>query len=176
MRFKGLEIREPKKSDSPKLYLDFINDIIEEDGFILINEKPTFNEEKKWLTDRIKNISNGSELCLSVFDLEKVVGNAQAIRDKWKDSGNVHLGIAISRNYRGIGLGEKLLRLLIVKTQLKFNPKNIYLRVFSDNKIAKNLYRKVGFRKIAHFPNWTKHKGKYVSHDYMVLKKFEEEK
>lgn len=176
MRFEDLEIRSPKKSDSPKLYLDFINSLIDEDLFLLIDEKPTLIQERDWLKTRLKNISNGTELCLSVFDGKKLVANAQAIRDKWKEKNNVALGLAISKSHRGLGLGEYLLRSIISLALKKFKPKNIYLRVFSDNKIAKSLYKKVGFRKIAHFPSWTLHKGKYVGHDYMLLKKFEEEK
>lgn len=176
MRFGNLVVRSPTKKDSARLYLDFISQIIDEDGFLLIDEIPSLNEEKTWLNDRLKNISNGTELCLSAFDSKKLAGNAQAIRDKWKEKNNVHVGIAISKDYRGRGLGEFLLRSIIKMAILKFKPKNIYLRVFSDNKIAKSLYKKVGFRKIAHFPSWTLHKGKYVGHDYMLLKNFEEEK
>lgn len=174
MRFNDLEIRPPKKSDSAKAYLNFISDIVDEDIYILIDKKPTLKEETRWLKERIKKISSKEELCSTIWDGKRVVGNSQAIKDRWKEDRNVHVGIAISKKYRAMGLGELLLREIIMQTKKQFKPKNIYLRVFSDNKIAKSLYKKIGFRKIAHFPEWTLHKGKFVGHDIMLLSEWKE--
>jgi RimJ/RimL family protein N-acetyltransferase len=170
MRFKGLEIRPPRKTDRAAAYRDFICELIDEEVFIVVDKKPTMKEERAWLDAKLKGIRKGDQLFLSAWDGERNAGSCEARRDQWKESGNVSLGLAIRKDYRGIGLGEKLLRQMIRMAKKKFRPKNIYLRVFSDNKVAQNLYRKVGFRKIAHFPSWTLHKGKYIGHDYMLLK------
>ncbi len=174
MRFNDLEIRPPKKTDSPKAYLDFICAIIEENTYILIDKKPTLKEETAWFKERLKSISLNQEICLTAWDGKKVVANCQAIKDKWKDEKNVHLGIAIDKDYRGHGLGEFLLKELVRRAKKKLRPKNIYLKVFSDNNAAKGLYQKVGFRKIAHFPEWTYHKGKFVGHDVVLLSEWKE--
>ena len=174
MRFNGLEIRPPKKSDSASSYLNFISKVIAEDGYILIDKIPTLAEERIWLKERLKNIWAKEEICLTIWDGKKVVGNSQAIKDRWKENTNVHVGIAIDRDYRGQGLGEMLLGEVIKQAKKKLKPKNIYLRVFSDNKVAKSLYKKLGFRKIAHFPEWTLHRGKYVGHDIMLLSEWKE--
>ena len=165
MRFKGLEIRPPRKTDPAETYLDFIRDLIAEGAFILVDRKPTLKEEREWLGGRLKGIRSGKQIFLTAWDGDRYVGGCEARRDLWKESGNVSMGLAVSKAYRGRGLGEKLLRETILLARRKFRPKNIYLRVFSDNKVAKSLYRKVGFRKMAHFPAWTLHKGRYVGHD-----------
>jgi RimJ/RimL family protein N-acetyltransferase len=170
MRFKGLEIRPPRKADPAEAYRDFICELIDEEVFILIDRKPTLEEERAWLAAKLKGISKGDQLFLTAWDGEVHAGNCEARRDLWKESGNVSIGLAVRKKYRGIGLGGKLLRETIRLAEKRFKPKNIYLRVFSDNKIAKSLYRKAGFRELAHFPAWTLHKGRYVGHDYMLLK------
>lgn len=170
MRFKGIEIRPPKKDDSVKAHRDHISELIKEGTFILIDKIPTMKEEEKWVKERLDNVKYGREIFLTAWDGKKHVGSCHATKDRWKDKGNVAVGISVRAGYRGMGLGEKLLRETIKLAKKKFKPKNIYLRVFADNRVAKSLYRKVGFRTIAHFPSWTLHKGKYVGHDYMLLK------
>lgn len=170
MRFKGLEIRPPRKTDRPEGYRDFICELIDEDVFIVIDRKPTLKEERGWLDAKLAGIRKGNQVLLTAWDGDAHAGNCEARRDSWKERGNVSIGLAVRKKYRGIGLGEKLLRETIRLAKTKFRPKNIYLRVFSDNKVAQNLYRKVGFRRIARFPAWTLHKGRYVGHDYLLLK------
>ncbi len=169
MRFKGLEIRPPKKTDSLAAYRDFICELIDEEVFIVLDRKPTLEEERGWLDAKLAGIRKGSQLFLTAWDGDTHAGNCEARRDLWKERGNVSIGLAVRKKYRGMGLGEKLLRETIMLAKKRFRPRNIYLRVFSDNKIAQRLYRKVGFRRIARFPAWTLHKGRYVGHDYMLL-------
>ncbi|MBI5222854.1 GNAT family N-acetyltransferase [Candidatus Micrarchaeota archaeon] len=169
MMFKGLEIRPPKKSDSIKAYLDFISELIDENAFLLINKKPTMKEQKVWFKERLSNVKKGKEILLCVWDGERHAGNCSAKKEMWKNDQNVEIGLALRKEYRGKGLGEKLLREIIELARKKFKPKNIYLRVFDENKIAQNLYHKIGFREIARFPNWVLHDGKYQDAVYMLL-------
>ncbi len=53
----------------------------------------------------------------------------------------------IDENYRGRGLGEKSLRLLLDKAFTEFDIDEIDLRVFSFNEQAISCYEKVGFVK-----------------------------
>lgn len=165
-KFNGLEIRQIRKTDSVRAYLDFISELIDEGTYLSINKKPTMAEQKKWVNERRDGTRNNTSVFLSVWDGKKHVANCEGKKGRWKESGNVLLGIAILKKYRGKGLGEKLLREIILLSKKKLKPKNIYLNVFAKNKIALSLYRKVGFRELARFPKWYKHKGKYYDSIY----------
>ena len=101
----------------------------------------------------------------------KLAGETGCKRGEHKEKGNVCLGIAIAKSYRGHGLGESLLRLNIETAHRFFGeePKNIYLSVFATNKPATALYRKLGFKEFATLPKWLFHKGEYVDHVFMKL-------
>ena len=103
MRFNDLEIRPPKKTDSPKAYLDFICAIIEENTYILIDKKPTMKEQKAWFAQRLSNVKKRREIFLTVWDGKIHVGNCHATKDLWKDNQNVAMGLAIKKAYRGKG-------------------------------------------------------------------------
>ncbi len=161
-----------KKLDSknPSAFRNFICELIDQGAYLLVDKKPTLKEEKQWLKDKIAAIRKGNELCLAVWDGGKLAAVADARRARFKESENVCIGIAILKPYRGKGLGEKLLRSIITLTKKKLKPKTIYLTVFEQNKVAQNLYTKVGFREFARFPKWIKHKGHYYDSVYMILK------
>jgi RimJ/RimL family protein N-acetyltransferase len=145
-----------------KAFLDYINTIVKEDVFIVINKPYTLKEEKKWKKDALKGELDGTAIHLAATYDGRVVACLDARRGPFKQSDNVALGVSIAKEFRGKGLGEFMLRFLIQLVRERLKPKNIHLTVFADNKPALSLYRKVGFRKtIARYPKWFKHKGKY---------------
>lgn len=166
-----LEIRQPNNGDSPGLFRDFIVSMINEDTFLIVNKKPTLKEEKKWVKERLAGIRRGNELLTCAFDGKKLVGNCDARRGYGKESGNVEIGLAISKDYRGRGLGEKLLRKTIALVKKRFRAKNIHLRYIDGNKPAMSLYKKVGFRELTRMPKWVLYRGKYRDEHVMLLKK-----
>ncbi|MDO8554879.1 MAG: GNAT family protein [Candidatus Micrarchaeota archaeon] len=171
MKTNNLVIRPFKKSDSANASLIFISELIDEEVYILYDRKMTLKEEKAWLKDKLRELRHNQQVALSVWDGQKLVAVCDAKKGKMKERDNTLIGIAILKAYRGKGLGEKLLRAIIKLAKEKLKPKNIYLSVFADNKVAQNLYKKVGFRQFAIFPKWMKHKGKYVDSLYMLLAK-----
>jgi ribosomal protein S18 acetylase RimI-like enzyme len=165
-----IEIRPIRKTDSPKAFLDFICELIDEDTYLLIKEKPTIKEERVWVKGRLQGIQNKKEAMLTAWDGKKLVAICDGKRAFGKEENNIVMGIVILKEYRGRGLGEKLLRRVIRLVKQRLKPKNIYLHVFAENKIAKSLYRKIGFVHLATFPKWIRHKGAYHDAEYMVLK------
>ena len=62
------------------------------------------------------------------------------------DNERIHLSrIMISPNHRGKGFGKTIVKLLIEKGIKLFGDKKISLKVFKDNSVAINLYKKLGF-------------------------------
>ncbi len=65
-----------------------------------------------------------------------------------KEGKRLHLlNFAVHPEYRGLGLGKLLLD-RILRLAKKKGLKEVYLEVEHDNEIAKNLYRKMGFKEI----------------------------
>ena len=79
-------------------------------------------------------------------------------------------GITIRKNYRGMGLGNYLMKEIIklAKKELKPRPKIVRLSVFSINKPAIKLYQKHSFKKVAKIPNQFDYKKKLISEVVML--------
>jgi ribosomal protein S18 acetylase RimI-like enzyme len=148
---------------------DFINALVEEKAKIIYDRKVTMNEEKEWKKAKLAEFRKGeSQLLIARVD-GKIAGTTEARKGRFKETGNVSLGLAIAKPYRGIGLGEALLRVNIGLAKKMMKPRNIFLSVLASNKPAKSLYKKLGFRKFASFPKWVRHKGEYVDHEFMKM-------
>ena len=165
-----LEIRQPRNGESAKPYHDYICELIEENTHLLMDKKPTLNEEKKWLKEKLKAIRRNECIYLGAWQGKGLVGSCEARKGRYKERNNVAIGIAIRKGYRGKGLGEYLIRHAIALSKKKLKPKNIYLYVSTENIPAKSLYKKVGFREFARFPKWELHNGRYIDSIYMLLK------
>ena len=154
-----------------KAFLDFICELIDENVYIQINKKPTLKWEKAWLKDLTKKIKDGEAVWLGAWEGKKLIASTQARRGLWNERDNASIGLSVLKSYRRKGLGEKLMRMIIRIAKKRLNPKNIYLSVATPNLPALSLYRKVGFKKFARFPNWAKKNNKYFDVLYMLLKK-----
>jgi len=155
--------------DDTREYLRFINRLIEEKANIVYERKFTLKEEEQWKKKQIESQRKKTGYTMVARISGKIAGTSGANRGNFKERENISLGIAIAKEFRGIGLGEALLRLNIRKAKEVFRPKNIFLTVFSTNKIAQSLYSKVGFREVARFPKWIKHRRKYCDSIYLKL-------
>ena len=158
------------KKSPTKWFLDYINIIVAEDTFLLHTRKMTLKQEEEWKKNTIKSVKAGKEIYLAAIYGKRVVGSCSATKNAGRESDNVVIGIAISKDFRREGLGEFLMRKTIAEAKKKLKPKNIYLHVAKPNKPAKKLYEKVGFREMAIFPKWMKYKGKYHDVIWMILK------
>ncbi len=157
--------------DSARELQSFINAFVREGSFLLYDRKTSLKDEMKWKKAKLADYRKGNGQVLVARVDGKIAGTSDARREPFKGRENVCLGIAIGSGYRGIGLGETLLRLNIETVRKRQKPKNIYLSVQSPNLPARALYRKLGFREFAVFPKWLKQDGKYVDHIFMKLER-----
>ena len=147
----------------------YLNDLVDEDTFIVIDKKISLEEEKKWQKGQVEAFKKKEGHHLLAFIDGKLAGTTAAERERGKGRHTVQLGLSVTKKYRGIGLGEALLRTNIELVKKRLKPKIIYLRVFAPNKTACKLYEKVGFREFAVFPKSLRYRGKFVDHVYMKL-------
>jgi len=159
-------IRPPKMSDLESS-LRMINSLVEEKAMLTVQKKLTLKEEREYLEKIIKD-RNSIHLFL-IIDKE-VMGSARVTKNNGTKNHIGELGISLRKEARGKGLGEKLTKEVISKAIKKFKLKIITLEVYSKNKIAQNLYKKMGFQKVGIIKEGIKHFDTYE--DVVIMVKY----
>jgi RimJ/RimL family protein N-acetyltransferase len=156
----------------------FINTLTREGAYLLADKPVTLKEEKQWLQTQIQAQKKGEQIYLKALVNGRLIGDCFAKPGFGRNRGNVNLGISITKNWRGKGIGRFLLEELILRSEQKWHPKNIYLHVVSLNKKARQLYESLGFRIIARLPQWFEYYTTYLDEYILILdtKRFQQEK
>lgn len=153
-----------------KEFQSFVNSLVEEEAMIRLNKKQTLEEEKIWLEQSLQNIKEKKEVLLIVKDENEIIGSSEIKLEKGRQSHVGGLGISIRKEYRGKGLGTKLMAEILKEAEKNLKPeiKMVRLSVFPENKIAQNLYKKFGFKEVARIPKQLEYKGKLTDEIIMV--------
>ncbi|MBN2121885.1 GNAT family N-acetyltransferase [Candidatus Micrarchaeota archaeon] len=150
--------------------LEYINALIGEDGYLRYDRKFDMGEQEKWKEETLRKIKDGKELYFAAIHDGRIIGSISARKGEGREEGNVSVGIAISKGFRGEGLGEMLIREIIREARDKLSPKNLFLYAAAPNSAAISLYSKVGFEEFARFPGWWERKGERIDVVWMLLK------
>lgn len=163
-----ISFRQPKMNDL-KSMLSMINSLAEEKAYIIVQKKLTIEQERKYLKNVLNEIREKKRIDL-VLDINgDILGNAKiSIEDKGPRKHMGELGISIKKEARGKKLGEKLLEKIIEEAVKKLKVKIITLYVVSKNKVAINLYKKMGFKKLGTVKKGYNHYGKLMDHIIMI--------
>ena len=95
--------------------------------------------------------SKDSDYCFVAQQKGRIIGSLTLTKFPQRGhpySGWWIFGLGVNWRYRGIGIGEKLVKLAAEKA-VKHKASEIKLLVFEDEKRARNLYQKLGFRRIS---------------------------
>jgi RimJ/RimL family protein N-acetyltransferase len=162
--------REPKPSDA-KLLMDFINPFVEESmSGLLINKRVRMKEEKAWLRGWLADIRSRKGVMLLVEADGRIKGNCTVSRLVWKSSHMADAGIALSKDVRGRGIGEALMRETIELARKRMRGlEMIQLKAFGYNERALELYKKLGFVVVGRVPRANK-EGKDYYDDVLMVK------
>lgn len=150
--------------DDAEILMNYINKLSLEKTFLTLQgEQQTLEEETKWLKSFIEKINKSELVFLMAFIGDNLIATSHIeLKDKIKS----HIGgfgITVSKDYRGDGIGKKLMELVISESIEKIKGlKIIELEVFGDNPIAQNLYKKMGFVEFGRLSRGIKHKDKFV--------------
>lgn len=161
--------REPKLTDT-RGFMDFINEFVDEPGSgILINQRIDLKEEAQWLKTQIKDIKGRKTVMLTVELDGKIVGNCDIRRRPWKQSHRATMGIALSKEIRGMGIGEALMLKTIDLAEKRMpGLEMIDLSVLAYNKRAKGLYKKLGFVRVGRVPDSVKEGREYFGEELLI--------
>lgn len=161
-------IRYPHHGDASAL-LAYINALSVEQTFLLVQgEQLTLEQEQDWLRNRLEEITSGDLVHLFVVVGDRVVGSAGVSRGKGIERHVGTLGIALSADFRGMGLGSRLLQAIISEAERQLEGlRMVQLHVFGNNDLAYRLYIKHGFIEFGRLPGGVLHRGQYVDGLYM---------
>lgn len=155
-------IRYPKADDLEQLR-DYINILSSEQTFLRFQgEQQTLEEEKKYLDEVLKKISEAKEVMLLAFVENKLVGNTSLGMFDKTEKHRALFGISVAKDFRGKGIGRLLMENIFREAKNVLpDLKIINLTVYGNNDLAQNLYKKFGFIEYGKLPRGIFRKGEY---------------
>jgi hypothetical protein len=119
----------------------------------------------------IREIKNRKGLIIVAQVNNKPIGMAYLVRGKFEKNRHIaFLGITILKGFRRIGVGTAMMNYLSEWAKKQEELEKISLTVFSTNKPAISLYRKLGFEIEGISKKQYKIEGKYI--DEIIMGKF----
>ena len=151
-----------------RAFMEFINPFVTEREYLSVQKKVTLKEQEKWMEKNSEALEEGELIRVALF-VEKEYSGACDVRKAAPPNmkHNVHFGIAVSKQWRGYGFGEMLLRMGIEVARKRFGARKMWIEHDSENKVAARLYRKVGFAQVARLRGYCSHYGKYTDNCLM---------
>jgi len=161
---KSFIIREAEESDA-KAIKEIVDSVASEKYYVV----PESSRED-W-DEAIREIKDRKGIIIVAQANGKIVGMAHVVRGKFEKNRHVgFLGITILKDFRRIGIGTAMMIRLIEWAKKQECLDKISLTVFSTNKPAISLYRKLGFEVEGISKKQYKIEGKYV--DEVTMGKF----
>jgi len=145
-------LRVPTMNDL-STYLDFINELVREGAEIEQSEEQTYEKEGEYLKEKLEKIVSGDEISVSAFLNDKLVGDAEIVRNPGRSFTTGTLGISLLEGYRDIGLGTEMMKILLEKAK-EAGYRMVILSVYADNSRAIHLYEKFGFVRAGTIPKY----------------------
>jgi RimJ/RimL family protein N-acetyltransferase len=138
-------------------------------GVVSFEKRMTRKDEKEFLDRTLEGISGRRMVSVSAFDGSRMVGNCDINRRRLKDVSHTGvLGIVIMDGYRGVGLGERMIRIALHQAQV-LGIWLVELDVFATNSIARRLYQRVGFKEVGTIPQKIQRAGMSIDEVTMYI-------
>ena len=162
-------LRSPLPSDA-EAALEFMKMTAAETPFLLRSPEEctlTVTEEEKFLSRFPSDPNAAMILCFvdGVF-----AGNCQIVRkNKLKNRHRASIGIALKREFWGLGIGTALFREMIAIAE-GWDLMQIELEVIEGNDRAMALYRKMGFETVSYVPNAIRMPNGSFAKEYVMVR------
>jgi len=159
-------VRTPKAGDAEGCRRH-VNRLVKEKAFILMQKRVSAEDERKWLAGTIRGNAAGRSVTVVVETGGEIIGVAAASVGGMKAIAHVaDFGIGISR-HRDVGLGTRLMKLMLRLARRRLRAKLARLTVYAANERAIRCYEKVGFSECGRVPRAYNHHGRYI--DMMIM-------
>ena len=164
-------LKSPCIEDAAKL-LDYIKRSCGETDFLTRYpeewDSMTVESEEKWV-NRVRG--SQSTLAITCYIDGNIAGNCEInFRGGIKTSHRATVGIAILKEYWGIGIGSAMFRELIAAAEANPATEIVELEFIEGNDRARTLYEKYGFKVVGERPNAFKLKDGRIMKEYFMQK------
>ena len=170
-RDNDIVVRYPTANDAQAM-CDYINKLSSEQTFVRFQgEEVTLEYETKYLQEQLKKLREKKTVQLLVFAKNELIGIAGIDMKDRTESHEGVFGISVSDDYRGEGIGKKLMQLTLDEATNNISQLRIVsLGVFGGNNLAIEMYKGFGFEEYGRLPKGVFRKGSYDDHVYMYKK------
>ncbi len=168
---KEVVFKYPQIEDALEM-MNYFNGLSKEQTFITFQgEQISLEFEQKRLKELLQKIKNKMAIQILVFCNSQVIAISDLIMRERAEKHIGSFGITVAKEFRGLGIGRKLMQTVIDEAISRIPQlKILVLGVFSDNPIAQNMYKKMGFIEYGSLPQGVMHKGHLDNHIYMYKK------
>jgi len=130
-------------------------------------EEKAEQSDEEW-QQKLKNPKN---LVIAAFDNSQIIGMVCAYQEKGEKLKHIAYvwGVYLRKDYRGKGIGEKLMEALLDEIAKNKEIEKLNLNVNTSQQSAVKLYEKMGFQIVGTFHKEMKIDGKYFD-DYAMEK------
>jgi len=149
--------------DDVEVLKNYINKLSTEQSFLILQGfQNTTESETKWLQDKLEKINKNQCVYIGGFHNNQLIACAEITLGFEAKSHVGEFGISVAADFRGEGIGQKIME-LVISESIKNMPemKIINLEVFSQNQVAQNLYRKLGFIEYGRLPGALRRKNQF---------------
>ncbi len=131
-------------------------------GIISLDRRVTRAGEEEFLRKVVEGVTRREAVSVAAFVGGRLVGNCEVTRRRPYDIRHTGLlGIAILDGYRGVGLGEMMVRKALQEAR-RIGVWLVELQVFANNSAAIHLYEKTGFQRVGVVPNKMRRRGRLM--------------
>ena len=159
-------LRTPRWEDLDDL-LQLINSVVDEGAEIGRDRKVSREDEIDWLSGLLARLERGKTFFLVGEVKGKIIASSDINRQNGFQKHVGVVGIAIMKNFRELGIGTAMMRVLIEQAK-KMGMEILTLTAFASNKRAIHVYEKVGFMKTGLIPKKHLKQGKYIDEVIMT--------
>jgi len=164
---RSITLRPLRRGDLDAL-LSFANGLVREKkrnrelGVVSFDMTMTRAKEKAFLDKTLLNLAKRRGVSVAAFHGSRLVGHCDVDGRNSRDERHTGLlGIVVANGYRGVGLGEEMVRIALAQAS-KLEIWAIELEVFATNAPARHVYEKSGFKTFGTIPKKVIRDGKFI--------------
>ena len=129
---------------------------------VVLYRRMTKKDEKQFLEKTMKAVANRKAVSVAAVEGGRIVGHCDVSGRVSTDERHTGvLGIIVSDGYRGVGLGEEMMKTALAEAA-RLGIWMIELEVFANNAQARRLYEKLGFKVVGVIPKKILRDGRFI--------------